>query len=277
MAVFVCATDESADDTHFFYAGWAAPVDIWDGCFAQAWNERVLNGPPQIPYLHMTEIRDWNWQERYGLTPWQASARIDAAADVLRSTGGLTPVVWSVRRKEWDDILRQPFTPRYGQRTSFEPDYLMFLYVAYMQLDWLHVRYGDQLEKVDFWVEENGSITRHMRGFHGSIKHGLKYIARAHLAPLVGTFLPVPKERIPAQAADMLAWHARNHQREALDRVGRIRYAKLVVGGSPNRYRYGASMGLNADILRKLARLFAENPDALNRPPDDDPGNDMAS
>ena len=92
MAVFICATDESGDAGNFSYGGWAAPVDVWEGCFTAAWNERVLNGPPQIPYLHMTDIRDWNWQKEYGLTPWQADRRVDAAAEVLRSAGALVPV-----------------------------------------------------------------------------------------------------------------------------------------------------------------------------------------
>lgn len=61
MAVFVAGADESADQgrvntKHFFYGGFSAPVDEWDGSFLRAWEDRVLAGPPRIPYLHMTDM-----------------------------------------------------------------------------------------------------------------------------------------------------------------------------------------------------------------------------
>jgi hypothetical protein len=34
--------------------------------FAPAWQERVLDGRPQIPYLHVTEIRRREWHFRRG-------------------------------------------------------------------------------------------------------------------------------------------------------------------------------------------------------------------
>jgi hypothetical protein len=269
MAVFVCAADESADTDHFFYGGFAAPLGIWEGCFADAWNERVLNGPPQIPYLHMTDIREWGWQDKHGLSRSQASARIEAAADVIRSTGGLVPVIYEVDRRAFARILRQPFSPSQGQRVMLEADYLCFAWFAFTQLQWLHDEYGEEVEKVDLWVEENGPITRHMHGFHRSLLSALTYVNRPHLASLVGEFLPVSKTRIPVQTADMLTWHSRNRRRGRLDRDGHRRGWKMTESGVPGRKgRFGHRGTMTEENMRDLAERFAKYPAALNRAPD---------
>ncbi len=54
MALFVVGTDESSGATHrnpFLRAGYIAPEKDWYEFFAPAWQERVLDGPPSIPYL----------------------------------------------------------------------------------------------------------------------------------------------------------------------------------------------------------------------------------
>lgn len=256
MAVFICAADESYDSGNFFYGGFAAPVTDWEG-FARAWNERVLQGPPQIPYLHMTDITDWKWQEKYGLKPWEADRRIEAAVEVIRSTGSLVPVLWSVDRREYAAIVRQPFTPGPKKKPAqLEPDYLCFLFFAYTALDWLHQRYADEIERVDFWVEENDRITLNMAAFHKSLINVLPRLNSAHFAPLVGEFHEVGKDRIPAQAADVLGWHARNARRKVLDPAGWRRYWKMVEGGLPHRLRFGHLGRMNTLFPRRLLRIL---------------------
>jgi hypothetical protein len=219
MAVFVCVADESADNDpgNFFYGGWAASVDTWKNDFAPAWKERVLDGPPQIPYLHMTEIRDWNWQESYQLKPWEADRRLDEAARVIRSTGGLIPVSFGLKRSEYDAILKSPFRHDMGQ---LEPDFICFQWFAFTQLQWLYEQYRGAIERVDFWVERNRPISRRMQNFHGQLADAVRFIKRDYLAPLIGEFQEVGKDRIPAQAADMLGWHARNARRGKLNAQG---------------------------------------------------------
>lgn len=71
MAIFVAASDESAgSDEHslFLFAGWIGPEKDWSQFFVPAWQERVLDGPPRIPYLHMTEIRSKEFREKCGLS-----------------------------------------------------------------------------------------------------------------------------------------------------------------------------------------------------------------
>ena len=60
MSVFVAAADESEAGNRrgrFFYGGFVAPMEFWINIVAPAWEERVLNGEPAIPYLHMVDIR----------------------------------------------------------------------------------------------------------------------------------------------------------------------------------------------------------------------------
>src|SRR5439155_17281293 len=95
MAVFVSGLDETAGKTHrdtFLLAGFVAPEHDWSRFFAPAWQERVLDGPPSIPYLHMTEIRSRKWRERYGLSQLQADDRIDEAIILLDTMATLYPV-----------------------------------------------------------------------------------------------------------------------------------------------------------------------------------------
>ena len=58
-------------------------------------------------------------------------------------------------------------------------------------------------------VESNGVITEYIKGFHGDLAGGLKFIGEPDLAPLVGQLIPASKDRVPLQAADVLCWHKR--------------------------------------------------------------------
>ena len=141
-----------------------------------------------------------------------------------------------------------------------DPDYICFLYFAITQLDWLYRAYGDEVEKVDFWVEKNGKITRHLRHFYDQLADGVNWIDLPHLAPLIGQLLPVDKERIPAQAADMLAWHARNAAGGSLDRDGERRYWRMTEGGfhDGRKGRYGYRGTLQERHLLTLAEGLAK-------------------
>jgi len=68
MAVFISASDEAAGKNQrdpFLFAGFVAPEKDWSRFLAPAWQERVLDGPPSIPYLHMTDIRSPQWRSDY--------------------------------------------------------------------------------------------------------------------------------------------------------------------------------------------------------------------
>jgi hypothetical protein len=263
MAVFVCAADETADQNprgNFVYAGFSAPVDIWEGTFAAAWNERVLQGPPQIPYLHMTDIRSAKWQAKHGLTATEVSKRLDEASRVIRSTGALIPVAISVPEQEFIDLLRQPVrmvnSPQY-RVTTLEADHLCFLYFALTQLHWIYDAYPD-VERVDFWIERNDPITTNLGQYFADLPAALEFIGRPHLVPLVGELNLVGKDRIPAQVADMFGWHVRNDARHTLDNDGTRRYWRMLDGGTGKlTTRHGHKAKLDRPLLEKLATGFA--------------------
>jgi hypothetical protein len=254
---------------HFIYGGFSGPADVWDGCFAAAWNERVLPGPPRLPFLHMTDIRDWNWQRRFGLQPWDADRRLDAAADVIRSTGRLVPVVVHVHRSRYEEVIRRPFTPEPNRKkVQLDPDYLCFLWSAFLQLEWLQAEFADEVERVDFRAERNGAVTPH-GGLHRSLVSALAYIGKQHQIPLVGNFSCVQKDNIASQAADMLTWHARNYQRGKLDRAGYRRLWRMIIGGRENKTRVGRLQEISAEAMQQLSEAFDKYPSALERPPYD--------
>jgi hypothetical protein len=54
VAVYVAFSDEASvrnTEGEFFVAGYVASELEWPWV-ARAWQERVLDGPPRIPYLH---------------------------------------------------------------------------------------------------------------------------------------------------------------------------------------------------------------------------------
>ena len=70
MAVFLASCDESAGKTkrdQFYFGGFIGPEEDWSRFLAPAWQERVLDGPPVIPYLHMTDIRSNQWRRGHGI------------------------------------------------------------------------------------------------------------------------------------------------------------------------------------------------------------------
>ena len=82
MTVFIAAGDEADDPAQagtFLYGAFVAPLWDWQDWFSPAWEERVLNQHPPIPYLHMTEIRSSRWRMKHGITQSQSERRVDEA------------------------------------------------------------------------------------------------------------------------------------------------------------------------------------------------------
>jgi hypothetical protein len=202
----------------------------------------------------MSEIWREDWRNEHGVSERQMNMLLDEAARVIRSSGELVPVSFELKRSDYRAILTQPFKKRIK---VLEPDHLGYLWFAMTELLLLYERYGSEVEKVDFWAEENGRMTKRMHDFHKELPDNLRSIGHDELAPLVGEFLPVSKERIPVQAADALAWHTRNHSRKALNRDGERRYWRMVEGGyGTNRGRYGHCGEVTHENLRDLADRF---------------------
>jgi hypothetical protein len=234
MAVFVSGSDETAGkhqrDT-FLYAGFLAPEEDWSRFFAPAWEERVLDGPPLIPYLHMTEIRSPQWRAEHGLSRLDAEDRIDEAFNLIDTMATLHPVGVSLDAGHLHDRFAGAgvkVVARTGGAKPFDPDYLCFLAYAYMAL--LHVETDHpEAERVDFIVERKGHVTKYIQEFHSNLPMALEALGKPELSKLVGELIPGEKERIPLQAADVLCWHTARHQRpNTMDAADLRRYAKIA-------------------------------------------------
>jgi len=250
MAVFVSASDESAGKNRqdqFIFAGLIASERDWAEIFSPAWQRLVLDGPPSIPYLHMTEMRRKSWREEQGLLVEEAERRIDEAIAVIEAAKFLFPIGVKVSGADMCEQF-MPFRIKSPKRKGvvFEPDFLAFLGYAMMALDFVSKENKD-CEKLDFWVEQNGKITDYIKDFHADLNRAFTELGRPDLAKLVGELLPVGKERMPVQAADVLCWHtARAQNPGKMDQPSYRRYERLS-------RKNGWLETLNRDTVQQLA------------------------
>jgi hypothetical protein len=228
MAVFVAASDESFANNKaagaYIYGGFVAPAAVWSD-FAAAWDERVLAGPPRIPYLHMTDIRSREWRETYDLSITDAERRVDEAFRIFKSTGRLHPITSQVsleaHKKHLSSLTIGPTDP-------VEPDYMCFIWYAQIVIDWVSAYYPEA-DKIDFVVEQGDkAILRSITEFHGILRGSLEQDGRKAHADLVGDLIPGGKDRVPLQAADVMCWHERRRCAGMLSRSDHLRYDVLT-------------------------------------------------
>lgn len=253
MAVFICCADESTDgrqETDFFFGGFAARVDVWENDFSPRWDEKVLGGSPRLEYLRVAAIFRDEWRLERGMDWREADRRLTEASYVIGNTGGLIPIVCHISQDRFKkEVL--PFAPRGKRHSGLEqPDYLAFLMFTYTTLLWLRSYRRDEVDKVDFWVEEQGRVTRRLGQMHERISGNLTDLGLSDLAALVGDFFPAPKKRIPPQAADYLCWHERNAKSNMLDRDGWRRRQRMM------RDRDGCRIDADSTILDAFAETL---------------------
>jgi hypothetical protein len=165
----------------------------------------------------MADLKSQKWCSQHELTPDDVERRLDAAFELIADAGGLFPIAYRVDAGH----LRSAFaeaevklvikTEGGMARKPFEPDYYCFLQWAFRVLRLVDHHYPDA-EKVDFVIEEKGTITKHFRRFHRSMEKGLRELGADNLARLVRGIGVASKERVLLQTADLLVWHteARN-------------------------------------------------------------------
>jgi hypothetical protein len=256
MLTFVAASDENAGKTHrdtFFFGGFVGPEEDWSRFFEPAWKQRVLDGPPTIPYLHMTEIRSEQWRSQYGITRTAAEKRVDEAFAVIESMGSPHPVGIHV---DGGNVLDKFSTLKVvtstGGAKTFEPDYICFLAYAFSVL--LHIdEIHPEAERVDFIVEAKGHVTKYIQEFHSTLAQALASIDRAHLGRLVGQLIPGSKEMIPLQAADVLCWHTARYRAKAMDANDERRYATIA-------HRRGFQHHLANEQISQIANALLAKP-----------------
>ena len=252
MAVFIAHSDESAAQNEkrtYFVGGFALSEEDLPG-FANAWRERVLDGPPYIPYLHMRQIRDPRWRQEHGLTWLQAQGRIDEAVRIIVSLGRRCAVISRIQRVDLEEVMHtacreRGIDPVVGLD---EPDYFCFVAYARVILEFIHRKFREAT-KVNFIVSATSAkIEKHLQAIHGDMKQ----MTEPNVAQLLGEFEPITmKDCLPLQAADVLCWHFQRYYRsERMERIDETRLALL-----------GESIGHNHDWSREdlegmATRLF---------------------
>lgn len=221
----------------------------WSYFFAPAWQERVLNGPPPIPYLHMTEIRSSSWRIERGLSRAAAEDRVDEAFSIIDTMGSFYPIgVYLDAGHVRDSFAEIKVVKSSGGAKPFDPDYLCFLTYAYAVLSYLDLE-RPEAEKVDFIVEQKGHITKYIEDFHSTLADGLTALGSPSLACLVGKLIPGEKDRIPLQAADLLCWYSARKP-GTMEAGDRRRYSKIA-------HRKGSRIHLTNDLISKMKATFS--------------------
>jgi hypothetical protein len=256
MALFISASDEhSGSDGRglFLFVGYVGPEKDWKDFLLPAWQQRVLDGPPKIPYIHMTEIRSRGFREKWGLSKLAANDRVDEAATVVGAMGSFYPIAIEANggyiKNAFIDSKVVRSSAKQFEAKPFEPDYICFLAYAYIVLNYVHDVHP-HAEKVNFIVEKKGFVTRYINEFHSTLDKAMCAIGHPELAPLVGELIPADKECIPCQLADLLCWHAARFENaeevKSEDVADAQRYLKL-------RNRSGKWLKLSNELLSQMA------------------------
>jgi hypothetical protein len=78
------------------------------GC--EGMEQRVLDGPPRIPCLHLTEIRNEEWRTTHGISFNESQERISEAVRVMYSSGSLSAIAGVIKRSELVAAMHSRFT-----------------------------------------------------------------------------------------------------------------------------------------------------------------------
>lgn len=257
MAVFVSASDETDGGHHrskFWHGGWLMPETNWYSYFAPAWQERVLDAEPKIPYLHMTEIRDPVWCKEHGITSHQAQDKMDMAAILINQMGSLCPVTVSANAGVFLDAHgKKRIIKNSGEKkpARFLIDHYCFNAYLFTVLRYVHSEHPEA-EKVDFLVESKDGVFEKIEQFYAGFAESLKYVGHPELVKYLGELTAVGKERPPVQAADMLCWHVSRADLGLLKQRDADRAATIFDG------RQGPIVELPDKIHFELASAFAE-------------------
>ncbi|MDE3200345.1 MAG: hypothetical protein KGN79_05430, partial [Acidobacteriota bacterium] len=228
-----------------------APLTDWSESFAEQWRRNVLEGPPRIPWLHMTDIRSRKWREKHGITRAQGERRVKAAFELISETPSLTPIGTDLNAGHLIDRFDKKMRFRCGARRGFKPDYLAFIAYAYSVLIFCD-RVRPEAEKVNFLVERNNDITNHIQEFYEDLPKALAGVGLARLVPLMGELLPDDKNCVALQAADVLCWYSQRFREGNLNDKNIRRYAVIAL-------RKGIRLDLTNKDLDKLWKAITDD------------------
>jgi hypothetical protein len=245
MTVFLAALDETRNKKgDFTLGGWLASEDDWTRYFEPAWSDRVLNGQKPIPYLHMSEIWNAEWQDKYRILGRDAYWTVEEAVTVIYSMGSLYPITAGVTDRDFQTTLVEPLAQIGGFGEIIEdPDYLCFIAFAIMAIQYVSLKCADAT-RVDFLIERSDRTTSKIEGFHSHLASMTEKAPAVHR--LIGQLIPKGKESIPLQAADTLCWFVQREQAGLSSKADRRRLFMMA-------NRPGLPYDHTVDYLQELA------------------------
>lgn len=191
MAVFEAYSDEAgvADPAgEFLISGYVADQNEWPWV-TRAWQDRVLDGTPKLPYLHMTKIRSEQWRQRHGISFNESEERVAEAVRVLRSMGALSALCSVIKRGDLETAIHSKFEQKKQVPIGLdEPDYLCFVAHAAFVLGEVSKKYPDA-SRVNFVVSRKQKVTHHLNETVKWMKQNFNEVYPA-IAPLFGDLRP---------------------------------------------------------------------------------------
>jgi hypothetical protein len=188
-------------------AGYAADELEWPK-FSRRWASEILTDFPAIPLLHMVDIRSSGWRSKHFVCYEQAERKVDSAIEIIAQSKYIHSYCSSLRESDYNSAKQ--ITESLGVRIRREdayPDFICFLGYAQSVLMDLHGKVPG-LERVNFRLAEKKEVARN---FEKELRvHLLQFLEDRfpELAPLLGEINSyLPKDNMPLQAADVLAWH----------------------------------------------------------------------
>jgi hypothetical protein len=206
-------------------AGYVSPEKEWP-YITQAWQERVLDGPPRLPFLHMNQIRRESWRYAHCISYNDAEERVSEAVRILFSSGITSAIGSHMRRDHLKIAMQETLSAVNIKRIPFslrDPDYLCFIAYAMFVLFQVHRRCPDA-QRVNFYVSRKKKISQHIGDFHETLKAQLD----PPLDALAGDLYPADMERVlPLQAADVLCWHMQRYFAKTMEPIDEYRLWRL--------------------------------------------------
>jgi hypothetical protein len=256
MTTYIAFSDEAGvgdSDGDFLVAGYVASESNWPWTVS-AWHDRVLNGQPRIPYLHMTDIRSRAWREENSISYNESENRVAEAVRILYGAGSLTAMASVINRRDIREIIHSQYRQRKHIPIGLdEPDYACYLAYLPLMLIRINAVYPDAT-KVDFVVSQKSKEITQGLGAVVEVTRLSLAEHRPDLVPLLGDLTAdSPESRLPLQAADVLCWHLQRYYRGVYDRTeeNRMWYLLKERDGAIHRWKREELEDFMGDLAKR--------------------------
>lgn len=232
MSVYVSYTDETESPDqrsgHFLIAGYVGDESKWPE-FSRLWEEKILLSAPQIPYIHMVDIRSEAWRLKHGISRAEADEKVRRAVDLIAATDFFDGYITQVPEPAYLSALKILNDGGINRkRNPSRIDYICF--IAYsLQLVKQFAMTRPDVRKIIFAISKKMIVSHHIsHDLYDAMVNELKEYA-PDLAAKFGEVLPLDMEnQAPLQAADILCWHLQRSARNVVEEDEVIRNTNIL-------------------------------------------------